>query len=73
VQNSTFTNNTSAALFGYNIAGLVVDHSRLSNNTVGSVAIESGDITIKDTNLKNNTYSIEVIQDSNITIQKCYT
>ncbi len=72
VEESTFTNNTAAALFGYNVTDFAVQHSQLSNNSNGFVAIDSSRLTINDSHFKNNTFGIEVVQSNNITLQACY-
>jgi nitrous oxidase accessory protein len=72
VQDSTFVNNTAAAIFAYNVTDFVFLHSRLSNNSNGLVVIDSSNLTIADSHFKNNTYGMQFVQCRDIVFQSNY-
>lgn len=72
VEDSTFENNTSTALFAFNVTDLTLQHSRLSNNSNGFVAIDSINLNIAHSHIKNNTCGVQPVLCSNITIQQSY-
>ena len=71
-QSCLFTNNTSAAVFAYNVTNFAIHDSMLSNNSYGLVAVQSSNFTINDCHVNNNTRGIEAVLSDNITVRACY-
>jgi nitrous oxidase accessory protein len=72
VQNSFFTNNTSAGVFAFNSTGFTVQHSRLSNNSHGVVAVDSSGFIVTDCHLEDNSVGIIAVSGSNFTVENSY-
>ncbi|HSV49836.1 MAG TPA: right-handed parallel beta-helix repeat-containing protein [Candidatus Acidoferrales bacterium] len=72
LKDSTFVNNTAAAVFAFNVTDFAFLHSRVSNNSNGLVVIDSSNLTITDSHFKNNTFGMQIIECRDIGVQSNY-
>lgn len=72
VQNSFFTNNTSAGILAFNSTGIIVQHSMLSNNSYGLVTAYSEGGMVDDCHVKNCSTGIEILFTNNFAVQNTY-
>ena len=67
-QDCTFTNNTSAGIFVFNVSDFTVQHSILSNNSNGFVSVQSKNFTVKNCTVNNNDEGMQIAFSNNFTI-----